>query len=154
MPGSQFDLLRRVGEASRWLAVVATTRADGSIHASLVNAGLLDNPVTGEPAVGVVVRGDARKLALFRRSGRGVAVFQHGWEWVSVEGPVSIAGPDDPLGGLSPAALPALLRAVFQAAGGSHEDWGEYDRVMAAERRAVVLIDPARVITNPAGTNQ
>ena len=87
MPGSQFDLLRRLGGASRWLAVVATTRSDGSIHASLVNAGLLDNPVTGEPAVGLVVRGDARKLALFRHSGRGVAVFQHGWEWVSVEGP-------------------------------------------------------------------
>ena len=96
MPGPRFDRLRRLGEASHWLAVVAATRPDGSIHASLVNAGLLDSPVTGEPAVGLVVRGDARKLALFRRSGRGVAVFRHGWEWVSVEGPVSIAGPDDP----------------------------------------------------------
>ncbi len=158
MPDSHFELLGRLGKASRWLAVVAATRPDGSIHASLVNAGLLDNPVTSEPAVGLVVRGDARKLALLRRSGRGVAVFQHGWEWVSVEGPVSIAGPDDPLSGLAPAALPALRRAVFQAAGGTHEDWDEYDRVMAAERRAVVLIHPARVTTNPnpepAGTNQ
>jgi hypothetical protein len=40
------------------------------------------------------------------------------------------------------------LRAVFQAAGGTHEDWDEYDRVMAAERRAAVLIQPERVITN------
>jgi hypothetical protein len=149
MPGSQFDLLRRLGPASHWLAVVATTRPDGSVHASLVNAGLLDDPVTGEPVVGLVVRGDARKLAHFRRSRRGVAVFQHGWEWVSAEGPVSIAGPDDPLGGLSPGTLPALLRAVFQAAGGTHEDWDEYDRVMATERRAAVLIHPVRVVTNP-----
>lgn len=30
------------------------------------------------------------------------------------------------------------------AAGGTHEDFDEYDRVMAAERRAAVLVRPTR----------
>ena len=42
-----------------------------------------------------------------------------------------------------------LLRDIFRAAGGSHEDWDEYDRVTAAERRAAVLITPGQVYTNP-----
>ena len=142
------QLVRELAADSQWLAVVATTRADGSVHASLANAGVLDDPVSGEPVVGVVVAGSARKLGHLRRSGRGAATFHQGWRWVSVEGPVRIAGPDDPLPGVAASAVPALLRAVFQAAGGSHEDWDEYDRVMAAERRAAVLIQPARVITN------
>ena len=137
MPTSNLDLVRRIGAASRWLTVVATCRPDGSIHASLVNAGVLDDPVTGEPAIAMVVRGDARKLAHFRRYGRAAATFHHGWEWVSVEGPVRIAGSD-----------PELLRAVFKAAGGTHDDWAEYDRVMAEEGRVAVFIDPTRVVTN------
>jgi hypothetical protein len=44
--------------------------------------------------------------------------------------------------------LPELLRAVFRAAGGTHDDWDEYDRVMAAEGRVAVLVTPARVMTN------
>jgi hypothetical protein len=39
---------------------------------------------------------------------------------------------------------------VFTAAGGTHDDWDEYDRVMAAERRTVVLLTPKRVYTNPS----
>jgi hypothetical protein len=48
-------------------------------------------------------------------------------------------------------ALRVLLRDVFTAAGGSHDDWDAYDRVMAGERRAAVLIAPRRVYTNPTG---
>ncbi len=40
--------------------------------------------------------------------------------------------------------LPGLLRDVFAAAGGTHADWDEFDRVMAAERRAAVLVEPTR----------
>jgi PPOX class probable F420-dependent enzyme len=148
MTGDDLDLIRRLGAASRWLAVVATTRRDGSVHASLVNAGVLDDPVTGQTAIALVVRGDARKLAHFRRSGRAVATFHQGWEWASVEGPVRIAGPDDPLDGLASEAIPGLLRDVFRAAGGVHDDWEEYDRVMAGQRRTAVLIHPARFVTN------
>jgi hypothetical protein len=48
-------------------------------------------------------------------------------------------------------ALRALLREVFRAAGGVHDDWDTYDRVMAEERRAAVLITPRRVYSNPQG---
>jgi PPOX class probable F420-dependent enzyme len=138
---ADLDLVRRLGSESAGLVIVATTRPDGSVHASLVNAGVLDDPATGEPVVGLVVRGDARKLTHFRRSGRAAATFHSGWQWVTVEGPVSIIGPDD-------GDVRELLRTVFRAAGGSHDDWDEYDRVMAAERRVAVLIRPARVVTN------
>src|SRR5690349_1725365 len=138
------DLVRTLGAASNGLVVVATTRADGSVHASLVNAGVLPDPVTGEPAVGLVVRGDARKLALMRRSGRASVTFRDGWQWASVEGPVRVVGPDDSDAG----SLPELLRAVFRAAGGTHDDWDEYDRVMAAERRTAVFVQPERLLTN------
>ena len=145
---ANLDLVRQLGPETRWLAVAATTRSDGSVHASLVNAGVLDDPVTGEPVIGLVVSGNTRKLALFRASGRAAATFHSGWQWVTVEGPVRIAGPDDPLDGVAPADLPALLRAVFRAAGGSHDDWDTFDRVMAEERRAAVFITPQRVLTN------
>jgi len=38
-----------------------------------------------------------------------------------------------------------LLREIFTAAGGTHDDFDEYDPVMASERRAAVLLTPARV---------
>jgi hypothetical protein len=37
---------------------------------------------------------------------------------------------------------------VFTAAGGTHDDFDTYDRVMAAERRTAVLIRPARISGN------
>jgi PPOX class probable F420-dependent enzyme len=142
------DLVRRVGAADHWLAVVATTRGNGSVHASVVNAGILDDPVSGRPVVGLVAAGGTRKLAHLRRSGRATVVWRSGWEWVAVEGPVRIAGPDDPLEGVPPEAVPGLLRDVFRGAGGTHDDWDEYDRVMAAQRRAAVLVEPARITSN------
>ena len=144
---ADLDLVQRLAAATH-LAVVATTRADGTVHASLVSAGVLDDPVTGRPAVGAVVVGGARKLELLRRAGRAAAVFNHGYEWVAVEGPVRIVGPDDPADGIPAAEVPELLRAVFTAAGGTHDDWAEYDRVMAEQRRAAVFIDPARISGN------
>jgi len=145
---ADIDLIRRLAAADHGLAVVATTRRDGSVHASLVNAGVLDHPVTGLPSVGLVVRSSALKLGYMRRSGRANVVFHRGWEWVAAEGPVTIAGPDDRLDGFDPAGLPGLLRDVFVAAGGSHNDWAEYDRVMAEERRAAVFVALDRVTTN------
>ena len=38
-----------------------------------------------------------------------------------------------------------LLRRVFVAAGGTHQDWDEFDRVMQAEERTAVLIAPERI---------
>jgi PPOX class probable F420-dependent enzyme len=141
-------LVRRLGAAEQGLAVVSTTRADGSVHSSLVNAGVLPDPSGAGPVVGMVIRGDAVKLAHFRRTATATLTFRSGWEWVSVDGPVRLIGPDDPAQDVDAATLPGLLRDVFTAAGGTHEDWAEYDRVMAAERRTAALITPARIIGN------
>jgi len=37
---------------------------------------------------------------------------------------------------------------VFVAAGGTHDDWDEYDRVMAAERRTAVFVHADRISGN------
>jgi PPOX class probable F420-dependent enzyme len=139
------DLARR----DQGLAVVVTQRADGTAQASVVNAGVLAHPLTGDAVVGVVVRGGTRKQANLRRRPRATVVFRAGWEWVAVEGAVELAGPDDPLDGLDAGRVPQVLRDVFSAAGGTHDDWDEYDRVMAAERRVAVLVTPDRVYSNP-----
>jgi PPOX class probable F420-dependent enzyme len=130
------------------LCVVSTLRAAGTIQSSVVNAGVIDHPVIGGPVVGFTTRGRAAKLVNLRARPRTTIVVRAGWEWVAVEGPAEIAGPDDPLPGFDPADLPALLRQVFTAAGGTHDDWPTYDRVMAEERRAAVLVAPERVYSN------
>jgi hypothetical protein len=68
---------------------------------------------------------------------------------VGTSGAVELAGPDDDLDGVAEQDVPALLRRVFQGAGGTHEDWATFDRVMAEERRLAVLISPERVFGNP-----
>jgi hypothetical protein len=145
---ANLDLVRRLGAADHGLVVLAIARGDGSVHASVVNAGVLDDPLAGSPCVALVAGGGTRKLDLLRRNGRATVVFRAGWEWASVEGPVRLAGPDDPVDGVGPERLAALLRDIFTAAGGTHDDWDTYDRVMAAERRTAVLVEPARIVSN------
>ncbi len=85
---------------------------------------------------------------LLRRTGYATVVFRSGWQWAAVDGPASICGPDDAMQGVPPEAIAGLLRDVFRAAGGSHDDWDEYDRVMADDRRAAVFVSPARITGN------
>jgi PPOX class probable F420-dependent enzyme len=141
------DVIRLVS-ADNGLAVVCTTRADGTVQASVVNAGVLDHPVDASPVVAFVARSATRKLAHLRRNARATIVLRSGWEWVAVEGRVDLAGPDDALAGFTPGSLPQLLRDVFRAAGGTHDDWDTYDRVMAEERRTAVLVHPVRIYAN------
>jgi PPOX class probable F420-dependent enzyme len=127
------------------LVVVSTSRADGTIQSSVVNAGVLDHPLTGTPVVGFVAAGSAHRLGNLRARPRATVVIRAGWQWAGVEGPVQLAGPDDPLDGIDDDRLRVLLRGIFTAAGGTHEDWDEYDRVMRDERRVAVLVEPERV---------
>jgi PPOX class probable F420-dependent enzyme len=127
------------------LAVMTVIGPDGRMRPSVVNVGVLDHPLTGARVVGAVIQGRARKLANLRERPRISVVLRAGWHWAAVEGPAQIIGPDDPVEGIGPERLRLLLREVFIAAGGQHEDFDEYDRVMAAERRAAVLITPERV---------
>lgn len=132
------------------LCVVSTLRGDGSVQSSVVNAGVLDHPLRAERVVGLVATGGSRKLRNLRADPRVTIVARAGWRWATVEGHAEIVGPDDPAPGIDDEALRVLLRDVFTAAGGTHDDWDTYDRVMAEERRAAVLITPRRVYTNPA----
>ncbi|PXY22003.1 pyridoxamine 5'-phosphate oxidase family protein [Prauserella flavalba] len=138
-------LVRELAAAEHGLATLATTRPDGTVHASVVNAGVLDDPVSGRPSVAAVLVGGARKRELLRRSGHATFVFRRGWRWVSVQGPARLIGPDDECEGFPAERLPQLLRDIFTAAGGTHDDWAEYDRVMAAERRTALFVEAARI---------
>ncbi|MQA97765.1 MAG: TIGR03618 family F420-dependent PPOX class oxidoreductase [Streptosporangiales bacterium] len=131
------------------LCVLSTLRGDGSVQASVVNAGVLPHPLTGERVVGLVATGGSRKLHNLRAAPRATIVARAGWQWAAVEGRTDLIGPDDPRTGVDAEALRLLLREIFQAAGGTHEDWDVYDRVMAEERRTAVLLTPVRTYTNP-----
>jgi PPOX class probable F420-dependent enzyme len=130
------------------LCVVSTSRPDGSIQSTVVNAGVLDDPLTGSPVVGLVARGGTRKLANLRAGSGATVVIRVGWQWVAVEGPATLIGPDDRAGDIDANGVRLLLRDVFTAAGGTHDDWDTYDRVMADERRTAVLVRPGRVYSN------
>ena len=141
---------RRLVPPEHGLVSVSLSRPDQTIQSTVVNAGVLDHPLTGAPVVGFVVRGGTRKLDYLRARPRATVTIRAGWEWATAEGAVELAGPDDPQPGVDADRLRRLLREVFTAAGGTHEDWDAYDQVMAAERRAAVLLSPDRVYSNPA----
>lgn len=145
---ADFELVKRLAAADSGLAVFATVRDNGTVQASVLNAGVMANPLGTGDVVACVVRGGTAKLTNLRKRPRATIVFRAGWEWVAVEGDVQIVGPDDPVDGLAPDALPGLLRDVFTAAGGTHDDWDDYDRAMVADRRAAVLITPERITSN------
>ena len=75
---ADLDLVRRLAARDHQLATVATTRADGSAQASLVNAAVLGHPVDGRPVVAFVTYG-ATKLANLRARPRATLVVLAGW---------------------------------------------------------------------------
>ena len=140
---ADFDDLRRFAADDTGLCVVATTRPDGSVHASVVNAGPIAHPTTGADTVALVVRGSSAKLGHVRRTGRLSITFRRGWQWVGCEGPAEIIDTDALAGDRG---LAHFLRDVFTAAGGTHDDWDTYDRVMADEGRVAIVVTPERVL--------
>jgi hypothetical protein len=143
---ADLDDVERLASGDSYLAVFTVARPNGTVQASVVNAGVLADPVDGSAGVAAVAGGGSRKLALLRQVGRATLVFKTGWEWVAVSGPVRLVGPDDGTDlGLD---VPALIRSVFRAAGGTHEDWDEFDRVMAADRRCAVFVRAERISSN------
>ena len=114
------------------------------VQSTLVNAGVIEHPLTGERLVAFVTYGPA-KLANLRARPRVALTFTAGWEYATVEGSVEIIGPDDRYPGVDDEGLRQLLRDIFTAAGGTHDDWPTYDRVMVEERRAAVLIHADRI---------
>lgn len=137
------DRVRRLVVEQQGLATVSVVRADGSPHSSLVNAGVLDHPRTGAPVVGYVTYGAVKLRQLADRPATSL-LWRAGWRWVAVDGPSELLGPPD----TEAEPLRLLLRTIFTAAGGTHDDWDTYDRVMREEGRVAVLVSPVRVYGN------
>jgi PPOX class probable F420-dependent enzyme len=136
-----------LGGREKFLAVVATLRSDLTVQSSVVNAGVLEHPFDGEGVVGFVTYGRS-KLRNLRVRPQITVTFRSGWTWAAVEGLAELIGPDDPKPGVDAERLRLLLREVFTAAGGTHDDWDAYDREMAEQRRTVVLVAPTRIYSN------
>ena len=66
---------------------------------------------------------------------RGVGGLQHV--------PAEAQGGEAPgAAGVDEHALARLLREIFSAAGGTHDDWDEFDATMKRERRTAVFVAP------------
>lgn len=141
------DEVTELARREQYLAVVATVRADATVQASVVNAGVLPHPFGGEPVVAYVTYGPT-KLRNLRARPHTAVTFRSGWTWATVEGDAELIGPDDAHADVDDERLRLLLREVFQAAGGTHDDWSEYDRTMREQRRTVVLVTPKRIYSN------
>jgi PPOX class probable F420-dependent enzyme len=142
------DDIAQLAANEQGLAVVSTLRANGTIQASLVNAGVLADPLGSATQLLAFVTYGKVKLANLRARSQVTVTFRSGWQWATVEGSARLIGPDDPHPAVDAERLRLLLREVFVAAGGSHDDWDTYDRVMAEQRRTVVLVDPTRIYSN------
>ena len=141
------DLARfsEIATAEGGLCVLSTLRANHTIQSSVVNAGVLHESPTGAPVVALVAHGGTHKLANLRARPVATIVARAGLPWAAIEGGVVLCGLDDPLPGVDAETLRVLLRQIFTVAGGTHDDWETYDRVMAEERRTAVLISPQRI---------
>lgn len=138
----------RVASGDHGLCIASALRPDNTIHSSLVNAGVLPHPTLGHDIAAFVAIGGSRKLRYLRDRPHATLTARTGWNWASVDGTVELIGPDDLYPDVDGERLRVLLREIFTAAGGTHEDWPTYDRVMAEERRTAVLITPGRVYSN------
>lgn len=134
------------------LATVSTTQADGRVLSSVVNCGVIDHPITGSTCVALVSRGAAARVGHIRRGSQVTIAARRSWSWVSVTGPANLIGPSDIPDSMDADAVRMLLREIFEAAGGTHDDWEEYDRVMAEDERVAIFVSPDRILGNaPTG---
>ena len=132
-----------LGRDEQGLAVVSTLRADATIQSSLVNAGVVPDPSSGADVLAFVTYGKVKLANLLARPQLAVT-FRSGWRWATVEGRASLVGPGD----TDPETLRLLLREIFVAAGGTHDDWDGYDRTMLEQGRTAVLVETTRVYSN------
>jgi PPOX class probable F420-dependent enzyme len=140
---TDLEPVRRIVPQEHGLASVTVVRADGTPHSSLVNAGVLGHPGTGAPVAAYVTYGPVKLRTLRERPATSL-LWRAGWRWAGLEGISELVGPGD----TDPESLRLLLRAVFTAAGGTHDDWDAYDRTMREEGRVAVLVTPTRVYGN------
>lgn len=141
------DEVMEMAAREQYLGIIATLRADSTIQSSLVNAGAIDHPITGEQVLAFVTYGPA-KLRNLRVRPQLAATFRSGWAWATIEGDAELIGPDDPHPDVDAERLRVMLRNIFTAAGGTHDDWDGYDRTMLEQHRTAVFVKPSRIYSN------
>ena len=130
------------------LATVSTTQADGRVLSSVVNCGVIEHPITGATCVAFVSGSKAARLKHIDRGSQVTISVRRGWAWSSVTGPADLIRPENPPEDIDHEKMRLLLREVFHAAGGLHDDLDEYDRAMAQEKRVVICVNPERILGN------
>ena len=145
---SQLNDVRRFLADETGLATISTVQEDGRVLSSIANCGIISHPLTGHECVALVSMGKAARLKHVRRGSEVTISIRRGWNWVAVTGKADLIGPDDEAAPIDAEALRLLLREIYQAAGGSHDDFEEYDSEMIRSRRAAVLVTPTRIIGN------
>lgn len=128
------------------LATISTTQKDGRVLSSVANCGVVDHPVTGKPVVALVSRGNAARIGHIRRGSEMTISVRRGWSWVSVTGTADLVGPKDIPDSMDTDAVRVLLREIYTAAGGTHDDWDEYDQAMVDDNRTAIFVQPNRIL--------
>jgi len=146
---AKVKLVRELSKADGGWAVLPTSRPDGTIQASIVTACVTSNPLNGAESVAFLCRGGTVKIRNLRGKERATIVFRSGSSWVTVEGQLSLIGPDDPVDRFNQADVPGMLRDIQVALRGGHDDWATFDKNMAEQRRAGAFISLDRVYSNP-----
>lgn len=116
-------------------AVVSTIRPSGTVQSTLVNVGLYAD------GLAFTTVGRSRKEANLKRNPACTVTIHDGPYWITAEGRARLYAWDN----TEPETLRRLLRDIYLAAGGTHDDWETYDRVVRAERRAAVVLVPERI---------
>ena len=145
---TQLNNVRRFLADETGLATISTVQDDGRVLSSIANCGIIPHPLTGHECVALVSMGKAARLKHVRRGSEVTISIRRGWNWVAVTGKADLIGPDDEADSIDADALRLLLREIYQAAGGTHDDFEEYDSEMIRSRRAAVLVAPTRIIGN------
>ncbi len=117
--------------------VLTTFRRSGALQMSVVSCAPF-----GE-GVAFTTTEDRAKLINLRRNPRCSLLVSRDdwWGFVVLEGEARVQGADD----MPADELRDALREVYRRIAGEHPDWGEYDRAMVDERRAVVTVVPDHV---------
>jgi PPOX class probable F420-dependent enzyme len=116
-------------------AVVSTLRPSGTIQSTLVNVGIYAD------GVGFTTVGRSRKEYNLRHNPACTITIHHGPYWITVEGKARLYTWEH----TDPETMRRLLRELYVTAGGTHDDWETYDRVVQEERRAAVVVVPERI---------
>ena len=116
-------------------AVVSTIRPSGTVQSTLVNVGLYAE------GLAFTAVGRSRKAYNLQRNPACTVIIHDGPHWITVEGKARLYTWDN----TEPDTMQRLLREIYVLAGGTHDDWKTYDRVVRAERRSAVVLFPERI---------